>query len=157
MATIRGATQWRDATFSRTRHLRAGRARLRRGFRGAATTAAAEPIGLVQNRHMVDSAMPEVSIGLSGPTAYACICEQGEGPRHPLPAFPNAGIPGASNSALAKAGFRAVAPHCVAMGEATVRRAWRNIRFSMTSRHRGPVDALGAKQAAIAGHDIAPR
>ena len=63
------------------------------------------------------------------------VAEQGEGPlvilchgfpecwyswRHQLPA-------------LSKAGFRAVAPDFVAMGQATVRRAQRSIRFLMTS------------------------
>jgi len=123
------------------------------------TTAAAEPSGAgPEPTSWVDSAMPEVKhrmIETNGIRLH--VAEQGEGPlvilchgfpecwyswRHQLPA-------------LAKAGFRAVAPDLRGYG--------RSDRPEGVEKYTilddigdivGLVDALGAKQAVIAGHDI---
>src|SRR3981189_959751 len=150
----------RGATFSRRDMLRAGGAlAVGAAFAGPPKAAAAEPSGGgPEPTSWVDSTMPEVThrmIETNGLRLH--VAAQGEGPlvilchgfpecwyswRHQLPA-------------LAKAGFRAVAPDLRGYG--------------LSDRPEGVdkytilddigdtvrlVDALGAKQAAIAGHDI---
>jgi len=150
----------RDATFSRRDMLRAGGAlTVGAAFAEPLKAAAAEPSGAgPEPTSWVDSAMPEVThrmIETNGIRLH--VAEQGEGPlvilchgfpecwyswRHQLPA-------------LAKAGFRAVAPDLRGYG--------RSDRPEGVEKYTilddigdivGLVDALGAKQAVIAGHDI---
>ncbi len=149
-----------DATFSRRELLRAGSAL-------AVGAALAEPLraataepggGGPEPTSWVDPAMPEVThrmIETNGIRLH--VAEQGKGPlvilchgfpecwyswRHQLPA-------------LAKAGFRAVAPDLRGYG--------RSDRPEDVEKYTilhdigdivGLVDALGARQAVIAGHDI---
>ncbi len=150
----------RDAMFSRRDMLWAGGAlAVGAAFAGPLEAAAAEPSGAGREpASWVDSAMPEVThrmIETNGIRLH--VAEQGEGPlvilchgfpecwyswRHQLPA-------------LAKAGFRAVAPDLRGYG--------RSDRPEGVEKYTilddigdivGLVDALGAKQAVIAGHDI---
>jgi pimeloyl-ACP methyl ester carboxylesterase len=150
----------RDATFSRRDMLWAvGALTVGVAFAEPPKPAAAEPSGAgPKPTSWLDSAMPEVThrmIGTNGIRLH--VAEQGEGPliilchgfpecwyswRHQLPA-------------LAKAGFRAVAPDLRGYG--------RSDRPEEVEKYTilhdigdivGLVDALGAKQAVIAGHDI---
>ena len=150
----------RDKTFSRRDMLWAGGAlTVGAAFAEPLKAAAAEPSGAgPEPTSWLDSAMPEVThrmIGTKGIRLH--VAEQGEGPlvilchgfpecwyswRHQLPA-------------LAKAGFRAVAPDLRGYG--------RSDRPEEVEKYTilddigdivGLVDALGAKQAVIAGHDI---
>ena len=150
----------RDATFSRRDMLLAvGALTVGAAFAEPPKAAAAEPSGAgLEPTSWVDSAMPEVThrmIETNGIRLH--VAEQGEGPliilchgfpecwyswRHQLPA-------------LAKAGFRAVAPDLRGYG--------RSDRPEEVEKYTilhdigdivGLVDALGAKQAVIAGHDI---
>jgi pimeloyl-ACP methyl ester carboxylesterase len=156
--------QWsnamREATFSRRDMLRAGAAlTVGAALVEPAKAAAAESAGAgPEPTSWVDPAMPEVThrmVETNGIRLH--VAEQGEGPlvilchgfpecwyswRHQLPA-------------LAKAGFRAVAPDLRGYG--------RSDRPEEVERYTilhdigdimGLVDALGAKQAVIAGHDI---
>jgi pimeloyl-ACP methyl ester carboxylesterase len=149
-----------DATFSRRDILQAGGAlTVGAAFAEPLKAAAAEPGGSgPQPTSWVDSAMPEVThrmVETNGIRLH--VAEQGEGPliilchgfpecwyswRHQLPA-------------LAKAGFRAVAPDLRGYG--------RSDRPDEVEKYTilhdigdivGLVDALGAEQAVIAGHDI---
>jgi pimeloyl-ACP methyl ester carboxylesterase len=150
----------RDARFSRRDMLRAaGALTIGSAFAGPLKAAAAERSrdGL-EPASWVDSAMPEVThrmIETNGIRLH--VAEQGEGPliilchgfpecwyswRHQLPA-------------LAKAGFRAVAPDLRGYG--------RSDRPEEVEKYTilhdigdiaGLVDALGAQQAVIAGHDV---
>jgi hypothetical protein len=128
----------RDATFSRRDVLWAGGAlTVGAAFAERLEGAAAEPSGAgAEPTSWVDSAMPEVThrmIETNGIRLH--VAEQGEGPlvilchgfpecwyswRHQLPA-------------LAKAGSVRSLPTFVVMEQATVRRAQRSIRFSITS------------------------
>jgi pimeloyl-ACP methyl ester carboxylesterase len=150
----------RDATFSRRDMLWAGGAlAVGAAFAEPLQAAAAEPSGAgPEPTAWVDSAMPEVThrmIETNGIRLH--VAEQGEGPlvilchgfpecwyswRHQLPA-------------LAKAGFRAVAPDLRGYG--------RSDRPEGVEKYTilddigdvvGLVDALGARQAVIAGHDV---
>jgi pimeloyl-ACP methyl ester carboxylesterase len=150
----------RDARFSRRDMLLAGGAlTVGMAFAEPLKAAATELGGAgTEPASWVDSAMPEVThrmIETNGIRLH--VAEQGEGPlvilchgfpecwyswRHQLPA-------------LAKAGFRAVAPDLRGYG--------RSDRPEETEKYTilhdigdivGLVDALGAKQAVIAGHDI---
>jgi pimeloyl-ACP methyl ester carboxylesterase len=150
----------RDATFSRRDMLWAGAAfTVGAAFAEPLKAAAAEPSGAgSEPTSWVDPAMPEVMhrmIETNGIRLH--VAEQGEGPliilchgfpecwyswRHQLPA-------------LAKAGFRAVAPDLRGYG--------RSDRPEEVEKYTilhdigdivGLVDALGAKQAVIAGHDV---
>jgi pimeloyl-ACP methyl ester carboxylesterase len=149
-----------NATFSRRDMLWAGRA-LAAGaaFAVPLRTAVAEPRGAgPEPTSWLDPAMPEVThrmIETNGIRLH--VAEQGEGPlvilchgfpecwyswRHQLPA-------------LAKAGFRAVAPDLRGYGLSNRPEGVEKY----TILHEigdivGLVDALGAKQAVIAGHDI---
>jgi pimeloyl-ACP methyl ester carboxylesterase len=149
-----------DTTFSRRDVLSAvGALTVGAAFAESAKAASAEPSGVgPEPTSWVDSAMPEVThrmIETNGIRLH--VAEQGEGPlvilchgfpecwyswRHQLPA-------------LAKAGFRAVAPDLRGYG--------RSDRPEEVEKYTilhdigdivGLVDALGAKQAVIAGHDI---
>jgi pimeloyl-ACP methyl ester carboxylesterase len=160
MRDNQGSNTMRDATFSRRDMLRAGGAlTLGAAFAEPLKAAAAEPSGAgPEPTSWVDPAMPEVThrmIETNGIRLH--VAEQGEGPlvilchgfpecwyswRHQLPA-------------LAKAGFRAVAPDLRGYG--------RSDRPEEVEKYTilhdigdivGLVDALGAKQAVIAGHDI---
>ena len=160
MRDIEGSNAMQDATFSRRDLLRAGGA-LAVGAAFAEPLKAATPEpggGGAEPASWVDSAMPEVThrmIETNGIRLH--VAEQGEGPlvilchgfpecwyswRHQLPA-------------LAKAGFRAVAPDLRGYG--------RSDRPEGVEKYTilddigdivGLVDALGARQAVIAGHDI---
>lgn len=150
----------RDTIFSRRDMLWAGGAlTVGAAFAEPIMAAAAEPGGAgPEPTSWVDSAMPEVMhrmIDTNGIRLH--VAEQGEGPlvilchgfpecwyswRHQLPA-------------LAKAGFRAVAPDLRGYG--------RSDRPQEVEKYTilhdigdvvGLVDALGAKQAVIVGHDI---
>jgi pimeloyl-ACP methyl ester carboxylesterase len=160
MRDNQGSETMQDATFSRRDMLRAGGA-LTVGAALAAPlrAAAAEPGGVSpEPASWLDSAMPGVThrmIETNGIRLH--MAEQGEGPlvilchgfpecwyswRHQLPA-------------LAKAGFRSVAPDLRGYG--------RSDRPESVEKYTilddigdivGLVGALGAKQAVIAGHDI---
>ena len=150
----------RDATFSRRDMLRAGSAlAVGAAFAAPSNAAAPEPSGAgAAPTSRVDPAMPAVThrmVETNGIRLH--VAEQGDGPlvilchgfpecwyswRHQLPA-------------LAKAGFRAVAPDLRGYG--------RSDRPEAVEKYTilddigdivGLVDALGAKQAVIAGHDI---
>ena len=150
----------RDATFSRRDMLRAGGAlAAAAAFAEPLKVAAAEPSGAdPKPPFWADSAMPEVTHRMIETTGIRLhLAEQGEGPlvilchgfpecwyswRHQLPA-------------LAKAGFRAVAPDLRGYG--------RSDRPEEVEKYTilhdiddivGLVDALGAEQAVIAGHDV---
>jgi pimeloyl-ACP methyl ester carboxylesterase len=160
MRDNQGSNTMRDATFSRRDMLLAGGAlTVAAAFAEPLKAAAAEPGGAGREpTSWVDSAMPEVThrmIETNGIRLH--VAEQGEGPlvilchgfpecwyswRHQLPA-------------LAKAGFRAVAPDLRGYG--------RSDRPEGVEKYTilddigdivGLVDALSAKQAVIAGHDI---
>jgi pimeloyl-ACP methyl ester carboxylesterase len=155
-----GSSAMRDATLSRRDMLWAvGALTVGAAFAEPPKAAAAEPSGTgPEPTSWVDSAMPEVThrmIETNGIRLH--VAEQGEGPliilchgfpecwyswRHQLPA-------------LAKAGFRAVAPDLRGYG--------RSDRPEEVEKYTilhdigdivGLVDALGAKQAVIAGHDV---
>ncbi|SDR57143.1 Pimeloyl-ACP methyl ester carboxylesterase [Rhizobiales bacterium GAS113] len=150
----------RNNTFSRRDMLRAGgaftigAAFLAPHMAAAAAAGGADP----EPTSWVDSAMPEVThrmIETNG--IHLHVAEQGEGPliilchgfpecwyswRHQLPA-------------LAKAGFRAVAPDLRGYGQSD--RPEDVEKYTILDDIGdivGLVDALGAKQAVIAGHDI---
>src|SRR5579864_5026988 len=158
----------RDATLSRRDMLRAGGAfAVGAALAGPPKAVAAEPGAAGQEpgsgpasgpTSWVDSAMPEVThrmIETNGIRLH--VAEQGEGPlvilchgfpecwyswRHQLPAF-------------AKVGFRAVAPDLRGYGRSDLPEDVEKY----TILHDigdvvGLVDALGAKEAVIAGHDI---
>jgi pimeloyl-ACP methyl ester carboxylesterase len=149
----------RDTTFSRRDMLRAGRA-LTLGAALAAPLKAANaaPGGGAEPASWADATMPDVThrmIEANGIRLH--LAEQGEGPlvilchgfpecwyswRHQLPA-------------LAKAGFRTVAPDLRGYGRSE---APQEVEKYTVLHDVGDmvalVDALGAKQAVIAGHDI---
>ena len=150
----------RGTTFSRRDMLRVGGALVAAAaFAQPPAAMAAEPAAAdPKPTSWTDPAMPEVThrmVVANGIRLH--VAEQGEGPlvilchgfpecwyswRHQLPA-------------LAKAGFRAVAPDLRGYGQSD--------RFEEVEKYTilhdigdvvGLVDALGAKQAVIAGHDI---
>jgi pimeloyl-ACP methyl ester carboxylesterase len=155
-----GSSAMRDKTFSRRDMLWAG---------GALTAGAAfaEPIKAAASEpsrpgpepaSWLDSAMPEVTHRMIETNSIRLhVAEQGEGPlvilchgfpecwyswRHQLPA-------------LAKAGFRAVAPDLRGYGQSD--RPEEGEKYTILDDIGdivGLVNALGAKQAVIAGHDI---
>jgi pimeloyl-ACP methyl ester carboxylesterase len=160
MRDNQGSSAMRDTTFSRRDMLvAAGALTVGAAFAERAKAAAAEPNAAgPEPTSWVDSAMPEVThrmIETNGIRLH--VAEQGEGPlvilchgfpecwyswRHQLPA-------------LAKAGFRAIAPDLRGYG--------RSDRPEEVEKYTilhdigdivGLVDALGAQQAVIAGHDI---
>jgi pimeloyl-ACP methyl ester carboxylesterase len=155
-----GSNTMRDATFSRRDMLWAGGAlTVGAAFAEPLKAAAAEPSGAgPEPTSWVDSAMPEVThrmIETNGIRLH--VAEQGEGPLVILcHGFPECWYSWRHQlGALAKAGFRAVAPDLRGYG--------RSDRPEEVEKYTilhdigdivGLVDALGAKQAVIAGHDI---
>jgi pimeloyl-ACP methyl ester carboxylesterase len=159
MRDNQGSNTMRDATFSRREMLWAGGALTVGAAFAEPLEAAAEPSGAGSEPiSRVDSAMPEVThrmIETNGIRLH--VAEQGEGPlvilcrgfpecwyswRHQLPA-------------LAKAGFRAVAPDLRGYGRSD--RPQEVEKYTILDDIGdivGLVDALGAKQAVIVGHDI---
>jgi pimeloyl-ACP methyl ester carboxylesterase len=150
----------RHAKFSRRDMLRAGGAlAVGAAFPEPSKAAAADPSAArAEPASWVDSAMPEVThrmIETNGIRLH--VAEQGEGPlvilchgfpecwyswRHQLPA-------------LAKAGFRAVAPDLRGYGRSDrPEEAEKYTILDDIGDIVSLVDALGAKQAVIAGHDI---
>jgi pimeloyl-ACP methyl ester carboxylesterase len=149
----------RDATFSRRDMLWAGGALAVGAAFAEPLKAAAEPGGAgPEPASWVDSAMPEVThrmIETNGIRLH--VAEQGEGPLIILcHGFPECWYSWRHQlGALAKAGFRAVAPDLRGYG--------RSDRPEEVEKYTilddigdivGLVGALGAKQAVIAGHDI---
>jgi pimeloyl-ACP methyl ester carboxylesterase len=160
MRDNQGSKAMRDATFSRRDMLWAGGAlTVGAALAEPLKAAAAEPRGAgPEPTSWVDSTMPEVThrmIETNGIRLH--VAEQGEGPlvilchgfpecwyswRHQLPA-------------LAKAGFRAVAPDLRGYGLSD--RPEGVEKYTILDDIGdvvGLVDALGARQAVIAGHDI---
>src|SRR3984885_9903341 len=160
MRDIKGSNTMQDATLSRRHVLSAvGALTVGAAFAEPLKAAATEPSGAgPEPTSWVDPAMPEVThrmIEANGIRLH--VAEQGEGPlvilchgfpecwyswRHQLPA-------------LAKAGFRAVAPDLRGYGLSD--RPEEVEKYTILHDIGdivGLVDALGAKQAVIAGHDI---
>ncbi len=150
----------RDATLSRRDMLWAvGALTVGAAFAELPKAAAAEPSGAgPEPTSWVDSAMPEVThrmIETNGIRLH--VAEQGEGPLVILcHGFPECWYSWRHQlGALAKAGFRAVAPDLRGYG--------RSDRPEEVEKYTilhdigdivGLVDALGAEQAVIAGHDV---
>jgi pimeloyl-ACP methyl ester carboxylesterase len=150
----------RDTTFSRRDMLWAGGAlTVGAAFAEPLKAAAAEPSGAgPEPTSWVDSAMPEVThrmIETNGIRLH--VAEQGEGPLIILcHGFPECWYSWRHQlRALAKAGFRAVAPDLRGYG--------RSDRPEEVEKYTilhdigdivGLVDALGAEQTVIAGHDV---
>jgi pimeloyl-ACP methyl ester carboxylesterase len=150
----------RDMTFSRRDMLRAGSAlALGATFAEPLKAAARDPgaVGL-QPTSWVDPAMPEVAhrmIETNGLRLHAA--EQGEGPLVILcHGFPECWYSWRHQlGALAKAGFRAVAPDLRGYGRSDrPEQAERYTILDDIGDLVGLVDALGAGQAVIAGHDV---
>jgi pimeloyl-ACP methyl ester carboxylesterase len=160
MRDNQGSNAMRDATFSRRDMLWAGGAlAVGAAFAEPLKAAAAEPSGAgPQPTSWADSAMPEVAhrmIETNGIRLH--VAEQGEGPLIILcHGFPECWYSWRHQlRALAKAGFRAVAPDLRGYG--------RSDRLQEVEKYTilhdigdivGLVDALGAQQAVIAGHDV---
>src|SRR5437879_1327736 len=150
----------RDTTFSRRDMLTAaGALTVGAAFAKPFNAAAAEPSGAgPEPTSWVDSAMPEVThrmIETNGIRLH--VAEQGEGPLIILcHGFPECWYSWRHQlRALAKAGFRAVAPDLRGYG--------RSDRPEEVEKYTilhdigdivGLVDALGAEQAVIVGHDV---
>jgi pimeloyl-ACP methyl ester carboxylesterase len=160
MRDNQGSNAMRDATFSRRDMLWAGGAlTVGAAFAEPLKAAAPEPSEAgPEPTSWVDSAMPEVThrmIETNGVRLH--VAEQGEGPLIILcHGFPECWYSWRHQlRALAKAGFRAVAPDLRGYG--------RSDRPEEVEKYTvlhdigdivGLVDALGAQQAVIAGHDI---
>src|SRR5499427_3213265 len=160
MPDNQGSNTMRDATFSRRDMLRAGGAlTVGAAFAEPPKAAAAEPGAAgTEPTSWVDPAMPEVRhrmIETNGIRLH--VAEQGEGPLVILcHGFPECWYSWRHQlGALAKAGFHAVAPDLRGYG--------RSDRPEQVEKYTilhdigdivGLVDALGAEQAVIAGHDI---
>jgi pimeloyl-ACP methyl ester carboxylesterase len=159
MRDNKGSSAMRDATFSRRDMLWAGGAlTVAAAFAEPLKAAAAEPSGAGEPTSWVDSAMPEVThrmIETNGIRLH--VAEQGEGPLVILcHGFPECWYSWRHQlRALAEAGFRAMAFDLRGYG--------RSDRPEEVEKYTilhdigdvvGLVDALGAKQAVIAGHDI---
>jgi pimeloyl-ACP methyl ester carboxylesterase len=160
MRDIQGSSAMRDATLSRRDMLwAAGALTVGAAFAQPPEAAAAEPGGAgPEPTSWVDSAMPEVThrmIETNGIRLH--VAEQGEGPLVILcHGFPECWYSWRHQlRALAKAGFRAVAPDLRGYG--------RSDRPEEVEKYTilhdigdivGLVDALGAEQAVIAGHDV---
>ena len=155
-----GSNTMRDAAFSRRDMLWAGGAlTVGAAFAEPLKAAAAEPSGAgPEPTSWVDSAMPEVThrmIETNGIRLH--VAEQGKGPLVILcHGFPECWYSWRHQlGALAKAGFRAVAPDLRGYG--------RSDRPQEVEKYTilhdigdivGLVDALGTQQAVIAGHDV---
>src|SRR5258707_10052357 len=160
MRDNQGSNAMRDTTFSRRDMLWAvGAFTVGAAFPEPPKTAAAEPSGArPAPTCWADSAMPEVTnrmIETNGIRLH--VAERGEGPLVILcHGFPECWYSWRHQlRALAKAGFRAVAPDLRGYG-----RSDRPLEVEKyTILHDigdlvGLVDALGAEQAVIAGHDV---
>jgi pimeloyl-ACP methyl ester carboxylesterase len=155
-----GSNAMRDATFSRRDMLRAaGALSVGAAFAEPTKAAVAESSGAgAEPTSWVDSAMPEVThrmIETNGIRMH--VAEQGEGPLVILcHGFPECWYSWRHQlGALAKAGFRAVAPDLRGYG--------RSDRPEELEKYTilhdigdivGLAEALGARQAVIAGHDV---
>jgi pimeloyl-ACP methyl ester carboxylesterase len=160
MRDNQGRNAMRDTTFSRRDMLWAGGTlTIGAAFAEPSMAAASEPNAARPERtSWVDSAMPEVThrmIETNGIRLH--VAEQGRGPlvilchgfpecwyswRHQLPA-------------LAEAGFRAVAPDLRGYGQSDrPEEAEKYTILHDIGDIVGLVDALGAEQAVIAGHDV---
>ncbi len=160
MRDNQGSSAMRDATLSRRDMLWAvGALTVGAAFAELPKAAAAEPSGAgPEPTSWVDSAMPEVThrtIETNGIRLH--VAEQGEGPLVILcHGFPECWYSWRHQlGALAKAGFRAVAPDLRGYG--------RSDRPEEVEKYTilhdigdivGLVDAFGAQQAVIAGHDV---
>src|SRR5271163_3413457 len=160
MRDNQGSNTMRDATFSRRDMLWAGGAlTVGAAFAKPVKAAAAEPSGAGREpTSWVDSAMPEVThrtIETNGIRLH--VAEQGAGPLVILcHGFPECWYSWRRQlPALAEAGFHAVALDLRGYG--------RSDRPDEVEKHTildnigdivGLVDALGAKQAVVAGHDV---
>jgi pimeloyl-ACP methyl ester carboxylesterase len=160
MRDNQASSAMRDATLSRRDMLWAvGALTVGAAFAEPPKAAAAEPSGAgPEPTSWVDSAMPEVThrmIETNGIRLH--VAEQGEGPLIILcHGFPECWYSWRHQlRALAKAGFRAVAPDLRGYG--------RSDRPEEVEKYTilhdigdivGLVDALGAQQAVIAGHDV---
>ncbi len=160
MRDNQGSSAMRDATLSRRDMLWAvGALTVGAAFAEPLKPAAAEPSGAgPEPTSWVDSALPEVThrmIETNGIRLH--VAEQGEGPLIILcHGFPECWYSWRHQLlALAKAGFRAVAPDLRGYG--------RSDRPEEVEKYTilhdigdivGLVDALGAQQAVIAGHDV---
>jgi len=160
MRDNQGSSAMRDATLSRRDMLwAAGALTVGAAFAEPLKAAATEPSGAgPEPTSWVDSAMPEVThrmIETNGIRLH--VAEQGDGPLIILcHGFPECWYSWRHQlGALAKAGFRAVAPDLRGYG--------RSDRPEEVEKYTilddigdivGLVDALGAKQAVIAGHDV---
>jgi pimeloyl-ACP methyl ester carboxylesterase len=150
----------RDATFSRRDMLWVGGAlAVGAAFAEPLKAAAAEPGGArSEPTSWVDSAMPEVThrmIETNGIRLH--VAELGEGPLVILcHGFPECWYSWRHQlRALAEAGFRAVAPDLRGYGRSDRPEEVENYTIlDDIGDIVGLVDALGAKQAVIAGHDI---
>jgi len=150
----------RDATFSRRDMLWAGGAlTVGAAFAEPLKAAAAEPSGAgPEPTSWVDSAMPDVThrmIETNGIRLH--VAEQGEGPLVILcHGFPECWYSWRYQlPTLAKAGFRAVAPDLRGYGLSDRPEGVEKYTIlDDIGDIMGLVDALGAKQAVIAGHDI---
>src|SRR5712672_2788023 len=150
----------RDARFSRRDMLWAGSAlAVGAAFAAPLKSADAEPRGAgPEPTSWMDPAMPEVThrmVETNGIRLH--VAEQGEGPLIILcHGFPECWYSWRRQlPALAKAGFRAVAPDLRGYGQSD--RPEEVEKFTILDDIGdivGLVDALGAKQAVIAGHDI---
>ena len=160
MRDNQGSNTMRDATFSRRDMLWAGGAlTVGAAFAEPLKAAAAEPSGAgPEPTSWVDSTMPEVTHRMFETNGIRLhVAEQGEGPLIILcHGFPECWYSWRHQlRALAKAGFRAVAPDLRGYG--------RSDRPEEVEKYTvlhdigdivGLVDALGAEQAVIAGHDV---
>ena len=149
----------RDATLSRRDMLWAGGAlALSAAFAPPREAVAAEPNGIGgEPTSWVDPAMPEVThrmIATNGLRLH--VAEQGEGPLVILcHGFPECWYSWRHQlGALAKAGFRAVAPDLRGYGLSDRPKGEDYTILDNIGDVVGLVDALGARQAVIAGHDI---
>jgi pimeloyl-ACP methyl ester carboxylesterase len=150
----------RDATFSRRDMLRASSAlAVGAAFAKPVEAAAAGPSGASpEPTSWVDSTMPEVThriIETNGIRLH--VAEQGKGPLIVLcHGFPECWYSWRHQlSALAKAGFRVVAPDLRGYGRSDhPEEVEKYTILDDIGDIVGLVDALGAKQAVIAGHDI---
>jgi pimeloyl-ACP methyl ester carboxylesterase len=161
MRDNQGSSAMRDATLSRRDMLWAVAA-LTAGaaFAEPPKAAAADPSGAGREpTSWVDSAMPEVThrmIETNGIRLH--VAEQGEGPLIILcHGFPECWYSWRHQlGALAKAGFRAVAPDLRGYGRSDrPEEAEKYTILHDIGDIVGLVDALGAEQAVIAGHDVA--
>src|SRR5258708_7833032 len=156
----KGSTTMGDGGFSRRDMLGAGGAPTAgAAFAEPLKAAAAEPGGVnPEPKSWVDSAMPEVThrmIETNGIRLH--VAEQGEGPLVILcHGFPECWYSWRHQlGALAKAGFRAVAPDLRGYGRSD--RPEEGEKYTILHDIGdivGLIDALGAKQAVIPGHDV---